>query len=153
MDYTKNSETCHMLEATRCYNSQRESRTLFRNFTGQSSVKHSTNESVMDGHSYTLLCREYSGPRNSQNSRLQAVLNDLVEMGPVTGIEVFNSAETLVIEVQVPSQQPGNPKSRVRISRGMKKTHDNLFPQRLTNKFLKPRHHSSQLVAGDREHR
>ena len=57
------------------------------------------NESVMDGHSSTPLCREYSGPRNSRNSRLQTILNDHVKIGPVTGIDVFESARTLVKEV------------------------------------------------------
>ena len=66
-----------------------------------------------------LLCREYSEPRKSQNSRLQAVLTDHVKIGPVTGIEVLKSAGTLVIEVQVPSQQPGNKKAWVRKSRGI----------------------------------
>ena len=79
--------------------------------------------------------------------------NDHVKIGPVTGIGVFTSAETLVIEVLVPSQQPGTSKSWVRISRKKNKTHDNLFPQRLTTKILKPRHHSSQQASGDHEHR
>ena len=37
----------------------------------------------------------------------------------VTGIEVFKSAGTLVIEVQAPSQQPGRSKPWVPISRGI----------------------------------
>ena len=45
--------------------------------------------------------RDYSAPADYQGSRLQAVLTDLVKIGPVTGIEVFKSAETSVIEVQV----------------------------------------------------
>ena len=77
-----------------------------------------TNESVTDGNSSAPSCRECSGPRSSQNPRLQAILDDHFKFGPVTGIEVFKSAGTLVAEVQVPSQQPGNSKSWVRISRG-----------------------------------
>ena len=61
-----------------------------------------TNESVMDGNNFTLL-----------------VLTDHVKIEPVTGIEVFESAGTLVIEVLIPSQQPGNEKSWVRMSRGI----------------------------------
>ena len=72
----------------------------------------------VEGNSSTLPCREYSEPRNSQGSRLQAVLTDHVKMGPVTRIEVFKFAGTLVIEVQVPSQKSGNNKSWVRIARG-----------------------------------
>ena len=53
-----------------------------------------TKESVMDGHSSTLLCREDSEPGNSQSSRLQAFLTDHAKIGPVTGIEVFKSAGT-----------------------------------------------------------
>ena len=50
-----------------------------------------TNESVMDG-------KQYSGPRDSRNSRRQAILNDHVKIGPVTGIDVFESAGTLVFK-------------------------------------------------------
>ena len=46
----------------------------------------------------------------------QTVLTDHVKIGPATGIEVFKSAGTFVVEVQVPSQQPGNSKSWMRIS-------------------------------------
>ena len=66
-----------------------------------------------------LCCREYSEPRKSQNSRLQAVLTDHVKIGPATGIEVSKSAGTLVIEVQIPSQQLENEKAWVRKSRGI----------------------------------
>ena len=37
-------------------------------------------ESVMDGNSSASLCREYAEPKNSQNSRLQSVLNDRVKI-------------------------------------------------------------------------
>ena len=66
-------------------------------------------------------CREYSDPLNSHSSRLQSALDDHVQIGPVTGIEVFKSAGTLVIRVQVPSQQFGKSKSWVRISRGIER--------------------------------
>ena len=36
-----------------------------------------------------------STPRNSQNSRFQAILNDRVKIGPASGIEVFESAGIL----------------------------------------------------------
>ena len=72
---------------------------------------------------------------------------------PVTGIEVFRSAETLVIEVQVPSQQPRNKKYWVWVCRGLNNTHDNLFVQRPTTEILKSCHHSCQWAAGDREHK
>ena len=49
---------------------------------------------------------------------IQAVLTDHVKIGPVTGMKVFKSTGTLVLEGQVPSQQPGNSKSWVRLSRG-----------------------------------
>ena len=76
-------------------------------------------ESVVDGNSCTRVCRKYSQARDSQYSRIQAILNDHVNIGPVTEIEVFESAGALVTEVQVPSRQPGNVKSWVRISRGI----------------------------------
>ena len=61
---------------------------------------HNTLVSFMEGNGSTPVCREYSEPRNSQCSRIQAILIDHVKIGPVTGIEVFRSAGTLVIEVQ-----------------------------------------------------
>ena len=39
-----------------------------------------------------LLIAENSEPMNSQSSRLQAIPNDHVKIGPVTAIEVFESA-------------------------------------------------------------
>ena len=36
-----------------------------------------------------------STPRNSQNSRFQAILNDRVKIGPASGIEVFEPAGIL----------------------------------------------------------
>ena len=77
---------------------------------------YTTNESVVDGNSSTPLCRECSEPKNSLVVRVQAV-DDHGKIRPVNGIEVFKSAGTLVIEVQVPSQQPGSSESWVRISR------------------------------------
>ena len=68
---------------------------------------YSTNESVRDGNSISPLCTEYSEPRNSLCSRINAALIDHVKIGPVTGIEVLKSAATLVIGAQEPSQQPG----------------------------------------------
>ena len=58
------------------------------------------------------------GQTHSQSSRMQTVLIDYVKIGPVIGLEVFKSAGALVIEVQVPSHQPGNSKSWVGTSRG-----------------------------------
>ena len=54
-----------------------------------------TNEYVLGGNSSILLCRE---PRNSQSSRLQAVLTDHVKIGPVTGIEGFKYAGTRLMK-------------------------------------------------------
>ena len=45
--------------------------------------------------------------------RIQAVLTGQAKLQPVTGIEVFETARTLVIEVHVPPQQPRNSKSWV----------------------------------------
>ena len=50
-------------------------------------------------------------PRNSRDSRLRAILTDRVKIGLVTRVKVFTFAGTLVIQVQVPSQQPENPNS------------------------------------------
>ena len=80
-----------------------------------------TNESVIDGNSSTLFCREYSEPRNVLKFEITSILNDHVKIGPVTEIEVFESAGTLVKEVQAPSRQPGNSKSWIRISQGIEK--------------------------------
>ena len=80
---------------------------------------HITNESVTDGNGSCPLCREDSDPRNSRYSRCLAILHDHVEIGPVTEIEVFESAGALVLEVQEPSQQQGHVKSWVRISQGI----------------------------------
>ena len=78
-----------------------------------------TSESVKDGNGSTTLCREYSEPRKSQTSRLQASLNDHVKLGAVTGVEAFISTRILFTEVPTPSREPGNTKSWVRISRGV----------------------------------
>ena len=50
----------------------------------------------------------------------------LYENGPVTEIEVFKFAEAVVIEVQLPSRQPGHVKSWVGSSRGVHR-HARLF--------------------------
>ena len=55
----------------------------------------------MDGNSFTLLCREHSEPINSQSWRLQAVRTGHAKLRPLTGIEVFETARTLVIEAHV----------------------------------------------------
>ena len=69
------------------------------------------NQSAMDGKQFQSFVQRIPGPRNCQNITLQSVLNDHVKIGTVTGIEVFESAGTMVIDVQVPSQQPENSKS------------------------------------------
>ena len=94
-----------------------------------------TNEAVMDGHSSALLCREFSERSNSQSSKLQPVLSDHVRIGPVTGIKVFKSVtfcERSTSTVTATRQSELN------------RMPDNLCPQRLTTKFLKPRHHTSR---------
>ena len=78
-----------------------------------------TNETVADGNGSSPLSREDSEPRNSRYSRFLAILHDHVEIGPVTEIEVFESAGALVLEVQGPSLQQGHVKSWVRISEGI----------------------------------
>ena len=50
---------------------------------------YSTSESVMNGNSSALLCREYSETMSSQYSRLQTVLTDHVKIAQVTGIETL----------------------------------------------------------------
>ena len=52
-------------------------------------------ESVVDGNSSGPSRREYPRPRNSRNSTLQAIPNDPVKIGPVTGIKALESAGTL----------------------------------------------------------
>ena len=54
-------------------------------------------------------------------------LGDHVKIRPWTGIGVFESARTRLLEVQVPSRQPGNSKSRVRISRGIEQYTQQFF--------------------------
>ena len=78
-----------------------------------------TNESAVDGNSSALSSKEYSGPRNFSKFNIQEIINDHVKIGPVTDIEVFESAETLVLEVQVPSSQRGNSQSWARRSGGV----------------------------------
>ena len=65
-----NSETCHKLEATRCFNSQRISKRWFgEQASFARKVKHEhfyiTKESVMDGYSSIPLCRAQWEPRTS----------------------------------------------------------------------------------------
>ena len=97
--YVKTTGKCHKLETTRCYKSLRIAR---RWFTG---VPNNSGEN--------------SEPKYSWDSRFRAILNDHVKTAVVTGIEVFQSAGTLAIEVKIPSQQSGNMKCWVRISRGI----------------------------------
>ena len=97
---------------------------------------HITNESAMDGNSSTPSCREGVEPKNSQRTRLQAVLTDDVKIGPATGIEVFKSAGTLVFGVQLPSQQPGYEKSWVRIWRGVEQYARQCIPTQTDRKHL-----------------
>ena len=52
-----------------------------------------------------------------------------MRIGPVTEIDVFDSAGTLGIEVQVPSRQQGNVKSWVRISRGVEQYAGQFIPK------------------------
>ena len=82
-----------------------------------SPVNLSWTETVLRLYAENTQSREILKVRNYRHSKLQAVHTDHGKIGLVTGIEVFRSAGTLVIEVQVPSQQPGNEKSWVRTSR------------------------------------
>ena len=104
-----------------------------------------TNESVMDGNSSIPSCTEHSEPRNSQILRLQAILDDHVKIGPVTGIEVFNQIcrnfgcrSTSTITTTRKFEVLG-----AKITRNVNNTHDNLFLPRLTTRLLEPRQHSS----------
>ena len=83
---------------------------------------------------------------------LLAVITDHVKIGPLTGIEVFESAGW-VIEVQVPSRQPRNVKSWERISRGVEQYARHFFLKVLNTKVLKSCFRVSPRAAGDREHR
>ena len=131
----RKSETCHT--ARRCYKSQRTTRFLSaasEQAAYARMVEHEhiyiIFESVMVGNSSTPLRREYSETCQDRISYSN---------------EVFISTWTLVIEVQVPSQQLGNSKSWVRISRGIEYFARHFVLQRLTTK-------SSQSAAGVREH-
>ena len=70
-----------------------------------------------------LKTREYS-----KFEITKAVLDDHVKIGPVTGIEVFKSAQNLVKEVQAPPQQPRNSASWVRKSREIEKYAPQIIP-------------------------
>ena len=105
-----------------------------------------TNEFVMNGNSCTPLCREYSEPRNSQSSRLQAVLTNHVKIGPVARIEVIKSAKYKCRHNNQEIRSLG-----CEYHEESKYTHYKLFLWRLTTKISKPCHHSSQRAAGDRE--
>ena len=50
----------------------------------------------MDGKKSTL-CRQYPGARHSPTTKFQLILNDRVKIGPLTEVEVFESAEALVL--------------------------------------------------------
>ena len=50
-----------------------------------------------------LLDAENTQSQGVLSSRLRAILDHHVKIGPVTGIEVFESAGNLAMEVQVPS--------------------------------------------------
>ena len=98
--------------------------------------------------------REYSEPRYSRSSRLQAVLTGHVKIGPVTAIDVFKSAGTLVIEVHVPSQQPGNSKSWMRRSRGTEQYARQFIPTETDHQHLEVASSQQSICCGgDREHR
>ena len=57
------------------------------------------------------------------------------------------------MEVQVPSRQRGNSKSWCVYHEELNFSHDSLFLQILTTRFLRPSFHCSRRAAGDREHR
>ena len=118
----ENSETRHKLEATRCYNSQRITKRWFRRASEQAPFAWTVEnieffyQWICDGWQKVLLfyAETAQNQQNSQSSRLQAVLDSHVTIGPVTGIEAFGSVGTLVQEVQVPSRRPVNSKCWVR---------------------------------------
>ena len=61
---------------------------------------------------------------HADHTKSQRILNiaehmQFLKIGTVREIEVFEKAGALVVELQVPSRQPGNAKSLVRNSRGI----------------------------------
>ena len=112
-----------------------------------------TNVSVMDGHSSTLFFAEKTqslGMIDTQDHK--QLINDHAKIGPVTELEVFEFARAEVLEVHVPSRQPGNAKSKVH-NEEWHSTHDNLFSKILSTKVLDPCFRLSLRAAGDCEHR
>ena len=113
-----------------------------------------TNDDVVDGNCCSPICSEYSELRNSQISRLRAILIDHVEIGTVTEIEVFESAGPLIIEVRVPSRETGTVKSwgtYLARWRAVRTTID--FLKILNTKVLNPCSRLSLRAGGDCEHR
>ena len=101
---------------------------------------------------YSSMRREYSGPRNSQHSRLlQADLNDHVKIGlelkkQIHRKFVFRSTSTVTTTMKFEVVGCVSHEE-------LNTTHDHLFLQRLTTRCLEPRYHRSSWAAGDREHR
>ena len=101
----------------------------------------------MDGNSSTPRRREYSEPRNSQNSTLRAMLIDHVKIGPVTEIDVCESAGALVKEVQVASR---NMKILGAYLTRCWAAHNTIYPSRyFTPKIMEPCFRLSLPAAGD----
>ena len=114
-----------------------------------------TNESVMDGNS-----SNYSFMQRKLITKDILKVRDHKQFLPIMStsdqrleLKYSNLQELLVIEVQVQSKQPGNSKSWVRISREVQPHTRQVIPTETNHQQLKPRHHSSQSAAGDREHR
>ena len=109
-----------------------------------------TNESVMDGCSSTPLFTEFSEPRNSQNSRGQAILNDHVKTAELkysTLLELWSQ------KYEYRHDNQGIWSLGCLYHEELNSAHDNLFPKILNAKILEPCFRRSRWGAGDREHR
>ena len=69
----------------------------------------------------TSMCKEYTGPRNQENSRLYASIDANQEIGPVLNIGLATIFDVLGIAVQVPSLRSPERFKYILISRGHEK--------------------------------
>ena len=58
---------------------------------------------MTDGEKRTSMCKEYTAPRNWDDSRPYASIDANQEIGPVLNIEIATVIDVPGIEVQVPS--------------------------------------------------
>ena len=103
-----------------------------------------TNEAVMNGNSSTFFCKEYLEPRISRISSVQSILNDHVKIGPATGIELFESAGTLVKKYKYRHDNQEPPRLGCVHHEELNNTPDNTIPTETDLQISGPRHHNSQ---------